>query len=287
MSNQVYSLITDRIINMLEAGTVPWHKPWNGSQQNLVSKKDYRGINPLLLSSMHFSSPYWLSYKQAQSLGGQVKKGEHGTPVVFWKMLNKSDSITDDKTGDTLINPKFIPMLRYYTVFNVDQCEGIPIEKIPKLEQIEFSPISQCEKIVSNMPKRPVIKHNEPRAYYSPMSDFVNMPKQTLFESNKEYYSTLFHELTHSTGHSSRLDRKGVTNLCRFGSTNYSKEELVAEMGACFLCGHTGIENKTINNSASYIKSWLSHLRNDNKLVIHAAAAAQKAADFILNKKFN
>lgn len=280
MSNKVYDVITDRIINMLEAGTIPWHKPWNGSQQNLVSKKDYRGINPLLLSSMHFSSPYWLSYKQAQSLGGQVKKGEKGTPVIFWKMSIETDE-NEEPTG------KKIPFLRYYSVFNIDQCENIPSEKIPKLEQIEFSPISQCEKIVSNMPKCPIIKHNEPRAYYSPMSDFVNMPKQNLFESAVKYYSTLFHELTHSTGHSSRLDRKGVTNLCRFGSTNYSKEELVAEMGACFLCGHTGIENKTIDNSASYIKSWLSHLRNDNKLVIHAAAAAQKAADFILKKEYN
>ena len=146
----------------------------------------------------------------------------------------------------------------------------------------DVQPIAECERIVTEMPNPPVIEHVRQQAYYAPIQDVLNMPPRYLFESAESYYSTLFHELTHSTGHESRLNRPTLTDLCPFGSTNYSKEELVAEMGATFLCGHTGIANTTVENSAAYIGSWLSRLRDDVTLVVHAAAQAQKAVDFIL-----
>ncbi len=283
MSN-VYEIITDRITKQLEAGTVPWQKPWiGGSAQNLVSKKEYRGINPFLLACAGYASPYWVSYKQAQDLGGTVKKGEKGFPVVFWKWLDKKDP--DAQEGEISSRDKRVPMLRYYTVFNAEaQCEGV---KTPATETRTFVPIHACATVVCGYKNGPTIDHAEPRAYYRPGTDSINMPKPELFRSPEEYYSTIFHEMTHSTGHANRLNRSTLTDMCPFGSTNYSKEELVAEMGAAFLCGHAGIENKTIDNSAAYLASWLKQLRKDPKLVILAAAQAQKASDHILGKTFS
>jgi antirestriction protein ArdC len=279
MNDSVYQIITDRIVSLLENGTVPWHQPWNtGNQapQNLVSKKPYRGINPFLLNSMHYASPYWLSFKQAQELGGNVKKGEKACPVVFWKWLDGQDKETGEK--------KKIPLLRYYSVFNVNQCEGIDAPTIEGATR-EHSPVQAAESIVAAMPKRPEIKHGLDRAFYSPALDYVGMPNPEQFKSAEDYYSVVFHELTHSTGAESRLNRKGVASGNQsFGSESYSKEELIAEFGAAFLCGTVGIVERTIDNSSAYIASWLQRLKNDSKLVVQAAAQAQKAADFILNK---
>ena len=289
MSNQVYEVITNRIIELLEQGTVPWSQPWKmraGSMPaNLVSKKEYRGINILTLASLGFESPYFMSFKQARALGGYVRSGEKGFPVIFWK-LNK---VTDKQTD----KDKLIPLLRYYTVFNLDQTTGIDESKIPALAKEEqeegapFNPIDNCQDIFDHMQNKPAFEFNGGRACYKPKSDIVAMPKQELFESETDYYSVLFHEMIHSTGHNSRLSREGITNGTFFGSHAYSKEELVAEMGSAMLCGITGIENKTINNSASYIKGWLSKLNDDSKLVIQAAGLAQKAADYIQNITFN
>lgn len=282
---KIYEMVTDRIMTKLEAGVVPWHKPWAGGDMpvNLVSKKQYRGVNVWLLSCMGFSSPYFVSYKQAQELGGTVKKGEKGCPVVFWKWLEKKDP--DAREGEISTKDRKIPLLRYYTVFNTDQCEGIDHAKIPTsdLPVREIEPIEECELMVAGMPKRPEITHTEQRAYYRPSTDTVNMPAQETFEGDEEYYSTLFHELTHSTGHESRLNRRGSDTPRNFGDREYSKEELVAEMGAAYLCGVAGIENKTIDNSAAYIASWMKALRDDKKMVVQAAGQAQKAADFILD----
>jgi antirestriction protein ArdC len=175
-------------------------------------------------------------------------------------------------------------MLRYYSVFNIEQTEGItppPAEETHNL----FHPLANAEKIVANVPLNPDIKYGGNRAYYSVSLDYIQLPHQHTFNSIEEYYSTYFHELTHATGHSSRLSRKSILEPSYFGSHEYSKEELVAEMGAAFLCGHAGIENKTIENSAAYIQGWLRELKNDKTLLIHAAAQAQKATDYILNRK--
>ena len=203
------------------------------------------------------------------------------TPVVFWKWLEREQENTE--TGQTeTVN---IPLLRYYNVFNVEQCEGIPADKIPPLKEArDFHPIDEAERTVQDMQQRPIIQHQAVQAYYRPSADVVNMPAAELFQSSEEYYSTLFHEMTHATGHESRLGRLDSDRLAAFGSRDYSQEELVAEMGAAFLCGHCQIENQTIDNSAAYIQGWLRKLKNDKRLVVIAAAQAQKAADFILGE---
>ena len=287
----VYQVITDRIIEKLEAGTVPWHRPWSGESgqfpANLVSKKEYRGINVFLLAAAGFSSPYFVTFRQCQQLGGRVKRGEKGTPVVFWKFFDTKKT-EETESGEEKTTTRRIPMIRYYTVFNIEQTEGIDPKKIPETEHesaSEFLPLEHCQAIIDAMPKCPEIRHGEARAYYSPGHDFVNMPKAEKFNSSEEYYSTLFHELTHATGHQTRLNRDSVVKRAAFGDKIYSREELVAEMGAAFMCGICQIENKIIDNSAAYISGWLSILHGDNKLVIIAAQQAQKAADFMLDRK--
>ena len=280
MAMDVYQIITERIVKQLESGTVPWRKPWSaGSQpQNLVSRRAYRGINVFLLGCQTFESPYWLTFRQAQELKGHVRKGERATPVVFWKILEKDDAKTGEKDS--------IPLLRYYSVFNAAQCE-LPAGTVPPNEVVTHpvNPIDECENVVTAMPQRPEIQHSGDAAFYRPATDTVTMPPRNRFSWSAEYYSTLFHELAHATGHPSRLNRTGITELAAFGTATYSKEELVAEMTAAFLCGFCRIEQTTLTNSAAYIAGWLRRLQNDNRLVVHAAAAAQKAADFILGRK--
>lgn len=280
-----YQIMTDRICALLEKGEIPWRRPWKQSgglmPQNLRSRKEYRGINPLLLACAGYSSPYWLTYKQASELGGQVRKGESGFPVVFWKWLDGKDR----DTGEA----KRIPLLRYYTVFNVAQCDGLD-GKVPDHgidPGAAFDPIERCERVVSGYSGAPEIRSGGDRACYSPARDLVMMPERTAFSTAESYYSVLFHELGHSTGHASRLKRDGITDTVMFGSHEYSKEELVAEMTAAFLSGHCAIDGQTVENSAAYIQSWLKKLRNDKSMIVSAAAQAQKAADLILGKRFD
>lgn len=272
-----YDLITERIMTLLEQGSIPWRKPWKvqaGLPCNLHSKKPYRGINTWLLHSMHYESPFWVTYRQALELGGHVRKGEKSCPVVFWKQL----AIEDQQTGET----EKIPMIRLYSVFNVAQCEGL--KSIPATAEAT-GPLSKPDVIVANMPNRPEIRHGMAHAFYSPKADVVGLPSRERFEAEAGYFGTLFHELIHSTGHPSRLNRATLTEKEGFGSNPYSKEELVAEMGAAFLCGHAGLAEQTLENSAAYIQNWLEALQNDRKLVVQAAAQAQKAVDFILGVK--
>ena len=280
-----YQIITDRLLAILEAGTVPWHKPWNhgyGGPRNLVSNKHYQGINIFMLAccGSNFGSPYWLTYKQAKDLGGQVRRGEKGTPVIFWKLYDK-----DDPEADNGIRK--VPVLRYYTVFNTEQCENITVPPPDGFSWAEHNPIEAAEAVIHAMPNCPTIEISGARAYYSPSHDIVKVPELYRYEQAEEYYSTLFHELAHSTGHKSRLNREGITGKHFFGDAVYSREELIAEMTAAFLCGHTGIENATIHNSAAYIQSWINVLKGNKKLAIIAAAQAQKAADYILNHHGN
>ena len=284
MSQKIYDMITDRIIALLEKGVVPWRKPWKAGEattRNLVSKKAYRGINAMHLSALEFSSPYYLTFNQAKNLGGHIQKGAHGIPVVFWKFVEAEDEETGKKER--------IPLLRYYTVFNLDQVDGIPEGKIPaKPAEIpaEFHTIEEAEAIVEGMPQRPEIRYNAgDRAFYRLSTDTVTMPHRELFDSPESFFGTLFHELTHAVGAPSRLARKSLETYAPFGSEEYSREELVAEMGAGFLCAAAGIAPKTLDNSAAYIASWLKVLKNDRRAVIIAAGQAQKAADFILGAR--
>ena len=280
MSNKVYEIITEKIIERMEAGDVPWLKPWVGTsrQSNLISKKEYRGINVFLLGCQNYASPYWLSFKQCKQVGGSVRKGEKSTMIVFWKQ-----TVIKNKDNDGNETSKTIPLLRYYRVFNVEQCDGIDEKKIPVIDvNLDFQPLEQCDAVVGGMQKRPNIHHKEQRAYYSPKNDFVNMPKKESFVNEEFYYAVLFHELGHSTGHDSRLERKKFNEWAPFGSDSYSKEELVAEMTAAFLCGHCQIERETLDNAVAYINSWVRKFKEKPKMVVLAAAAAQKASDYIL-----
>ncbi len=273
----VYQIVTDRILGLLESGTVPWRKPWvcsNGIPRNLVSNKEYRGINTILLGYQEYSSPYWVTYKQAAERGGFVKQGEKSSLVIFYKMLDRHDE--ESETGK-------IPLLRYYNLFNLEQCEGITSPPVD-VPTYQFTPIEKAEQIVSGMKDRPDISYGGNRASYSPVHDKISMPYEERFAKSEEFYSVLFHELGHSTGHHSRLSRKEVIEHHSFGSEEYSAEELCAEFCSSFLCGVAGISNSTIELNASYIDGWLSLLRKDKRLLITAAAQAQKAADWILGK---
>jgi antirestriction protein ArdC len=280
----VYEIITERVMDRLKAGVVPWRMPWVSDgvgPTNLVSGKAYRGVNAFILGAAGYPTQYWASYKQALALGGQVRKGEKGFPAVFWKMLKQESE--GKQPGEVSSKDKLIPMLRYYTVFNVAQCDGIDPSKIPSIEKTIHDPIPEAERIVENMPKRPEIKTGG-LACYSPLQDEVTMPDKGFFSKLEEFYSTLFHELTHATMHESRLNRRAKGESHKFGSQSYAREELVAEMGASFLCSECGILDRTFDNSAAYISNWLKKLSDDPKLVVIAAAQAQKASDFILGK---
>lgn len=273
----VYAIITDRIISQLEAGTVPWRKPWTAKSQmplNMISGKRYRGINIFLLGCQNYESPFWLTFKQASDKGGNVRKGEKGSPCVFWSLVD----IKDSETGDS----KKLPILRHYTVFNSSQIEGLEEFQAPTATDEENS-IPQ--EVIDNMQNAPIIRHGFTKACYIPSCDEVHMPDQSKFMGTAEYFSTLYHEICHATLHPSRCNRK-QTGVVQHGDENYAREELVAEMGAAFLCGITGISAPVIENQSSYIASWLKVFKGDTKLVVNAAGAAQKAVDYILNRNF-
>lgn len=284
----VYAIVTERIINLLEQGVVPWRRPWTGGglPRNIVSKKPYRGINHFLLSASKCLQPYWLTMRQANELGGHVRKGEESTIIVFWKVEDRRDEAQGppDSESDEQCRRRFV--IRYYRVWNVEQCD-LPeraLEKLPRLETHEHDPIEAVEQIVSAMPNAPAIEHAGSKAFYSSITDRVTMPPRNLFISAEEYSATLLHELVHSVGHKDRLAREGITEAAEFGSALYSKEELIAEMGGAYLCAEAGISNPVIENQAAYLAGWLKKLRDDRRLVIHAAAQAQRAADYILGR---
>jgi antirestriction protein ArdC len=271
----VYEQITERIIAMLEKGSIPWQKNWKTQSSwpcNLVSKRPYQGINVFLLHAMSYESPFWLTYRQAQELGGNVRKGEKACPVIFCKRFE----VVNEKTEEV----ERVPMLRFYYVFNTSQCEGL--KNIPAPVESPLSAPTKPDEIVAFMPNRPEIKHGLRAAFYSPKEDIVGMPDKARFDSEAAYYGTLYHELCHASGHPSRLNRPTLTESQGFGSDPYSKEELIAEMGAAFLCGQAGIVESTVENSAAYIQGWLRKLHEDKKLLVQAASQAQKAANFIL-----
>jgi antirestriction protein ArdC len=268
----VYEIITNQILAALEQGQVPWRKPWRTlPPANLITKKPYRGINVFLLAFAGYGSQFWLTFNQAKQLRGNIRKGEHGTQIIFWKCKTR-----ETESADGEIEERRSAFLRYYTVFNLEQTEGLSaLQTLPPA-----FPIESAEEIVKGMPNPPAFEQDF-RAAYIPSRDTVTMPSRTAFQSQAEYYSTLFHELIHSTGHAKRLGREGIDKIQPFGSEDYSKEELVAEMGSAMLCGVAGIEQATIGNSAAYLRGWINRLKADSRLVIAAARAAQEAADYI------
>lgn len=285
-SFDLYQTITDQILAHLDAGVTPWRCPILGKSSaghpvNLASRKKYRGLNVFLLAVTAWAHGYessnWLTFNQARERGGNVRKGEKSSMVVFWKPLE----VTDAKTGEK----KDAFVLRYYNVFNAVQCEGITIPDAPVYTPSELAPVEAAELIVQGYVDAPAIHRGGSKAFYRPSVDEVHIPEPTRFASTNEFYSTLFHELAHSTGHSSRLDRGLDTEPKPFGTPDYSREELVAEMTAAFLCGEADIVPSVIENQAAYLQGWIKALKGDKKLIITAAGAAQRAADWILGER--
>lgn len=274
----LYQTITDRIIEALKGGDIPWQRPWRSTAPvNIISKKPYRGINPFLLQAMPYGSPYWMTFNQARNLGGHVNKGEKATMVVFWKMGTYD---AQDADGETETRNSFL--LRFYHVFNAEQTTLASACKQMEKEEPVATPT--CEDLVQGFIGCPEIKQrNMDRACYSPVTDIVTMPKMAAFHESTGYYATLFHELVHSTGHAKRLDRD-IKNT--FGSELYAKEELIAEIGSAFLCGTAQIAKPALEqNTVAYIQSWIKALQNDPKMIVSAAAAAQSAVDLITGAK--
>ena len=282
-SKNVYQMVTDRIIAELEKGVVPWAKPWAGVRSGAYSRstgKPYSLLNQMLLGR----PGEYLTWTQIKEAGGSVRKGEKSSFVVFWKQHITKE--TDPTTGEE--KEKKIPFLRYYNVFHIDQCEGISA-KYKAGDFTPAQPIETAEEISADYIRREgVILRNVKgdRACYSPLSDTVTLPLMEQFPQIAEYYSTMFHELTHSTGHKSRLDRFTSGAAAAFGSGDYGREELVAEIGAAQILNICGIETPgSFRNSAAYIKNWLDAIRGDNRLIVSAAGKAEKAVSLILGDR--
>ncbi len=277
----IYAEITGRFVEQLKQGAVPWQRPWL-SAQNIVSRKPYRGINSLLLGLSRFESPFWMTFRQAAELGGAVKKGAKSSPIIFFKFVARTDA-----AGRPVLtakgDPKIVPFIRWANVFNLTQVEGIeaPVraaapETLPALERAEA--ILRRENLCP-------IRHQGFAAAYSPREDVILMPAPGFFRGREDYYHTAFHEMTHATGHASRLAREGVVDPVRFGSERYSKEELIAELGASFLSNEAGIlDSVRFENAAGYLQGWTKKLEGEPQLLVSAASQAQKAVDFVLGR---
>ena len=276
----VYDMVTNRIIAELEKGKIPWQKPWTGVRDgayNRITKRPYSLLNQMLLQH----NGEYATFKQWQDLGGHVRKGEKSEIVCFWKIFESKENNPD--TGE--IEIKKIPLLRYYNVFHISQVEGVePLA--PEQLNDEVEPIEAGDKIINDYINREHLKFVECKsnqAYYSPSNDTVVVPLKEQYSMINEYYSTTFHELTHSTGHKNRLNRLQTGAVATFGGEEYSKEELVAEIGSASLMSIAGIETaKTFRNSTAYIQNWLQVLRNDNKFIVSASSKAEKAVNYIL-----
>ena len=288
----IFAAVTERIIAELESGIIPWNRPWSGVSEGAIRRsngKPYSLINQLLLGK----PGEYLTFKQCKDEGGKVKKGAKSKMVVFWKVLHRekkdtSGNVIRDENGLPVDDP--IPMLRYYNVFHIDDCEGIQPKYTAEYLPATASPVERAEEIIaeySSRAKLTIERSKQNQAFYSPSRHLVSLPLMAQFEDTAGYYETAFHELTHSTGHKSLLNRFSENDgAAAFGSESYSKEELVAEIGACGILHELGLETtKSFRNNAAYIQSWLSALKNDKRLIVSAAGRAEKAIRLILGEQ--
>lgn len=280
MSNNVYQQVTDRIIQQLENGALPWLKPWaadSSADKNFITQKPYSGINTLILGMSGFNNPAWATYQQWASKGFQVKKGEKATQIVFFKPMSKTS--TNESSGE--LETSNFAILKTYAVFNAEQTDAELLPLDIDSNAAPFNPIPAIEQKLNDTGA--IIKHGGDSAFYMPSKDYIQMPNKTAFNSEAHYYATAFHELSHWSGAKHRLDRQ--LDKGRYGNPAYAFEELVAEISAAFLCAEFKIEGDL--RHAGYIESWLKACRDDNKAIFKAAALAQKAADFIKAQNVN
>lgn len=286
MKANIYQLVTERIVEQLRQDIIPWQKPWTGAADGAVSYatgRAYSFINQMLLGR----GGEWLTFKQIKALGGRINKGAKAGMVVFYRPYLHEEK---NEQGE-VIKVSTIPILKSYNVFHIEDCTGIE-SKYNTEHIIPLQPIDEAEKVISNYVEREGLNfHNDKpsgKAYYSPMSDEVVVPMLNQYEIAEEYYSTTFHELTHSTMKESRCNRREGSKIAAFGGDDYSREELVAEIGSAMLCSYVGIDcEKAFNNSVAYIQGWIRQLSNDTKAIVWASSRAEKAARYILNIKDN
>ncbi len=279
----IYQTITDKIITELEAGTAPWVRPWSGEAdpfpRNALSQRPYRGINNVLLGmeahGRGYSSNQWLTFRQAHHLGGHVRKGERASTIIYYeaRMVEKDDS--DNIADGDDAEKRFMPLLKVFSVFNLDQVEDLPATHQPDPPDFEWNAVATPEQIIDGSGAE--IRHQGFKAFYSPPNDLIYLPAKSSFADAASYYGTALHELCHWTGSTTRLGRKLGR---RFGESAYAMEELIAELGAAFLSAHCRLDGQL--QHASYISSWLDVLQRDKRAVFVAAAQAQKAADYLL-----
>ncbi|GAA4443376.1 zincin-like metallopeptidase domain-containing protein [Pontibacter saemangeumensis] len=290
--NRLAQQVTSEVIAQLAQGRVPWQQPWTcyGLPKNYLSGRPYEGFNAFYLQHVtekrRFAAPYFLTFRQALELGGHVKKGEKGTPIVYWKIRegkareNEAGQGEGEKEGPAR---KFVPFI--WTVFNIEQIAGADLALPAAVEHTEWQVIAACQQVVESYPMpRPHIGHGGTQAYYAPVSDRVQLPELKCFASPHAYHATLFHELIHSTGHPQRLSRF-TEKAGRLAEEDYSKEELIAEMGASFLCAFTGIREAVFGNSVAYLKGWAGSLKDDKTMLLSAGTRAFRAASYILGLK--
>lgn len=277
----IYQIVTDKILAALDQGIIPWKKPWcsvTGGAFNRVTRKPYSLLNQMLLQR----DGEYATIKQWNREGGKIHKGEKSELVVFWKWPEKSDD--DSEAADEQTNNR--PVLRYYRVFHVSQVEGVePLKTLGDLFTTDSIPLA--ERVFRDYVNREGIRLEEElsdRAYYAPTTDTIHIPSILQFRNAEQYYSTAFHEAVHASGNANRLNRIGIQNV-NFGSETYSKEELIAEIGAAFLLHAIGIESeKSDENSVAYIQSWMSALQKDKRLIVSAASQAEKAVRLIMGE---
>lgn len=275
----IYSIVTEHIIAKLDTGIIPWRQPWKdlAPPHNLVSGRHYRGINRLLLSGTSYETNGFLTFHQAKELGGSIRKGEKAHLIIFWHRPDNQEG-SDESASK--------PILRYYFVFNIAQCKDLPASLLETNDRPINDPIEVCEEMVARMPNCPEIIHKGNEAFYHVEADMITMPLMKQFYSSQEYYEVLFHELVHSTGHISRLDRKEIMVPNAFASESYSLEELTAEIGTCYLSSYAGVALSDMTNNVSYIQHWLKRFKDDKRLIVQASMLAQHATDYILNVRY-
>jgi antirestriction protein ArdC len=282
MATTIYDIVSERILSSLEAGTIPWRKDWKDAAISWSTGKGYRGINALLLDK----PGEYITWNQIKENGGMLRKGSKQRIVVLYKPITYGAVIGED--DEQVAGRTFMRPIRYYGVYHIADVEGIA-PRWSKDRQV-VDPVVEADKVTGEYIARSGVKlvHREQnRAYYTPATDTVTLPSRNQFTTQAGYYGTMFHELTHSTGHSSRLNRSGITEHCGFGSEDYGKEELIAEIGAAMLYSVCGLgEQPAIDNSAAYLQSWINAIRGDKKLIVTASNAAQKAADHVRGISF-
>jgi antirestriction protein ArdC len=286
-NNNAYDRVTERILDLMQKGVCPWRQPWSTKiepPQNFATHRRYSGMNFFMLSMSGYQSPYFLTFRQIQELGGSIRKGSHGFPIVFWSTSEVETSRdTVNESPEPFVDPnkgkvKLVPFLKSYVVFNAEQIENIAFPSLPGASERPVNPIARAEEIIRDWKDAPETLHGFPKAYYRPDNDKIYLPSMKDFDRPEDYYCTRFHEMGHATGAPQRLNRQ-IRN--HFGNEAYSREELVAEMTSAFLCAQCGIDNVVIENQAAYLSGWTKAISDDHRLIVTAASNAQRAANYI------